>query len=222
MPSLSITLLGSMQVMLDDKLITEFTTDKARALLAYLAVEADRPHRRDALSGLLWPNQSQERARRNLRQALSFVRSALGDGEGADEGPAPFLLVDRNTIQFNRESDHWLDVTELVALLDACRSFPLERRRRITFEYVLIDGINDSVIDAHRLAKLLKGMKKKVNLIPLNTAASISLKPPHPDRVLEFQNILISHHITVNIRTSRGSDIAAACGMLAANTDPGT
>jgi predicted ATPase/DNA-binding SARP family transcriptional activator/Tfp pilus assembly protein PilF len=117
-----------MQVMLDDKLVTDFTTDKARALLAYLAVGADRPHRRDVLAGLLWPNQSQERARRNLRQALSFLRQALGDGEGADEGRAPFLLVDRNTIQFNRQSDHWLDVAELVALLEACQS---HRHRRL-------------------------------------------------------------------------------------------
>ncbi|MBN2320288.1 MAG: 23S rRNA (adenine(2503)-C(2))-methyltransferase RlmN [Acidobacteria bacterium] len=103
----------------------------------------------------------------------------------------------------------------IAALLEACRSFPLESRRSITFEYVLIDGVNDSVIDAHRLAKLLKGMKKKVNLIPLNAADSISLKPPSPERILEFQKILIDRHITANIRRSRGTDIAAACGMLA-------
>ena len=103
----------------------------------------------------------------------------------------------------------------IASLLEACRSFPLESRRRITFEYVLIGGINDSVIDAHRLAKLLKGMKKKVNLIPLNAADSISLKPPSPERVLEFQKILIGHHITANVRRSRGGDISAACGMLA-------
>ncbi|MBN2241076.1 MAG: 23S rRNA (adenine(2503)-C(2))-methyltransferase RlmN [Acidobacteria bacterium] len=102
------------------------------------------------------------------------------------------------------------------ALLGACRGFPLESRRRITFEYVLIGGVNDSPIDAHRLAKLLKGMRKKVNLIPLNAADSISLKPPDPERVLQFQKILIDRHITANIRRSRGADIAAACGMLAA------
>jgi 23S rRNA (adenine2503-C2)-methyltransferase len=106
----------------------------------------------------------------------------------------------------------------IAALLGACRTFPLESRRRITFEYVLVGGVNDSVIDAHRLAKLLHGMKKKVNLIPLNEAASISLKPPSPERVLEFQKILVDHHITANIRRPRGSDIAAACGMLAART----
>ena len=107
----------------------------------------------------------------------------------------------------------------IASLLDACRAFPLEPRRRITFEYVLIEGINDSVFDAHRLVKLLKGMKKKVNLIPLNAVDSISLKPPNPGRVLEFQKILIGHHITANIRRPRGSDIAAACGMLAAKSE---
>jgi len=103
----------------------------------------------------------------------------------------------------------------IASLLEACRKFPLEPRRRITFEYVLIEGINDTVFDAHRLAKLLKGMKKKVNLIPLNETESMSLKPPSPERILEFQRILIDHHVTANIRRSRGSDISAACGMLA-------
>ncbi|MEJ2111383.1 MAG: 23S rRNA (adenine(2503)-C(2))-methyltransferase RlmN [Acidobacteriota bacterium] len=102
-------------------------------------------------------------------------------------------------------------------LLDACREFSLETRRRITFEYVLIGGMNDSIIDAHRLVKLLKGLRKKVNLIPLNPAPSVSLKPPAQVRVLEFHKILIDHHVNANIRRARGGDIAAACGMLAAN-----
>ncbi|MEJ2246118.1 MAG: 23S rRNA (adenine(2503)-C(2))-methyltransferase RlmN, partial [Acidobacteriota bacterium] len=102
------------------------------------------------------------------------------------------------------------------ALLESCREFLIEPRHNITFEYVLIDGMNDTVIDARRLAKLLKGMKKKVNLIPLNAADSISLNPTSQDRVLQFQKILMEHHITANIRRPRGRDISAACGMLAA------
>jgi 23S rRNA (adenine2503-C2)-methyltransferase len=102
------------------------------------------------------------------------------------------------------------------ALLESCREFPLEPRQQITFEYVLIEGMNDTVIDAYRLAKLLKGMKKKVNLIPLNAADSISLNPSSQKRVLQFQKILIEHHVTANIRRPRGHDISAACGMLAA------
>jgi 23S rRNA (adenine2503-C2)-methyltransferase len=103
-------------------------------------------------------------------------------------------------------------------LLQACREFPLEPRRRITFEYVLIGGVNDSSIDAYRLAKLLKGIPKKVNLIPLNEIPSIALAAPDPEKVLKFQNILLDSHVTVNIRRSRGTDIAAACGMLAGNS----
>jgi len=75
MVKLMISLLGSFQVTLDGEPVTGFTTDKARALLAYLAVEADSPQRRDALAGLLWPDQSQRKARQNLRQALSHLRA---------------------------------------------------------------------------------------------------------------------------------------------------
>jgi 23S rRNA (adenine2503-C2)-methyltransferase len=103
----------------------------------------------------------------------------------------------------------------IAALLDACRSFPFEQRRRITFEYVLIDGINDSPEDAHRLARILQGLKKKINLIPLNADPWIPLKAPGLERVLQFEKILADHHITVNIRRPRGDDVSAACGMLA-------
>lgn len=101
------------------------------------------------------------------------------------------------------------------ALLESCRGFPLERRRRITFEYVLIEGINDSSEDARRLARLLLGLKKKINLIPLNKDPWIPLGTPSRERVLAFQKILVDRHITVNIRRPRGSDISAACGTLA-------
>jgi 23S rRNA (adenine2503-C2)-methyltransferase len=100
-------------------------------------------------------------------------------------------------------------------LLAACRKFPLEQRRRITFEYVLIDGINDTPEDAHRLAFLLRGLKKKINLIPLNEDPLIPLKASSPDSILAFQKILIDNHITAIIRRPRGADVSAACGMLA-------
>ena len=103
----------------------------------------------------------------------------------------------------------------IAALLDACRQFPLAQRRRITIEYVLIGDLNDSAADAHRLARLLQGMRQKINLIPLNGDPWISLKPPTPERVSAFQKVLANHHITVNIRRPRGEDVSAACGMLA-------
>jgi 23S rRNA (adenine2503-C2)-methyltransferase len=108
----------------------------------------------------------------------------------------------------------------IAALLEACRAFPVEPRRRITFEYVLIKGMNDSPEDARRLARLLRRLKKKINLIPLNTGPWSPLKAPPAERVLEFETILADQHITVNIRRPRGGDISAACGMLAGQEHP--
>jgi 23S rRNA (adenine2503-C2)-methyltransferase len=104
---------------------------------------------------------------------------------------------------------------DIATLLQACRDFPLVARRRITFEYVLIDGINDTPEDAHRLATLLKGLKKKINLIPLNPDPWVPLKPPSEGHILAFQKILLDSHITASIRRPRGDDVSAACGMLA-------
>ena len=105
----------------------------------------------------------------------------------------------------------------IAALLDACRRFPLAERRRITFEYVLIDGVNDSDEDARRLVRLLGNLRHKVNLIPLNAAdPSLAFKPPAPERVEAFAQTLAEHYVTASVRRPRGEDIAAACGMLAA------
>jgi 23S rRNA (adenine2503-C2)-methyltransferase len=103
----------------------------------------------------------------------------------------------------------------IAALLDACRSFSLAHRKRITFEYVLIRDINDSIEDAHRLVRLLRELRQKINLIPLNADSMIALKSPDPMRVAAFQQILVDHHVTASIRKPRGEDVAAACGMLA-------
>ena len=102
----------------------------------------------------------------------------------------------------------------LQAILDACRRFPLSKRGRITFEYVLLDGVNDSAADARRLAKLLVGIQAKVNLIPLNAAAGIPFERPSDARVNAFARILAEKDVTVSVRRSRGRDIRAACGQL--------
>ena len=99
-------------------------------------------------------------------------------------------------------------------IIEACRRFPLKRRSRITFEYVLLAGVNDSPADARRLAKLLSGMKAKVNLIPLNPAAGIPFERPPDEVVGEFARILADHQLIVSVRKSRGQDIRAACGQL--------
>ena len=99
-------------------------------------------------------------------------------------------------------------------ILDACRRFPLKKRSRITFEYVLLEGVNDTPEDAKRLARLLAGIKAKVNLIPLNAAAGIPFNRPSDERVDTFAQILADRHINVSVRKSRGRDIRAACGQL--------
>src|SRR6188472_412901 len=102
----------------------------------------------------------------------------------------------------------------LAELLDACRRFPLKRRQRITFEYVLLREVNDSPEDARRLVRLLHGIRGKVNLLPLNEAAGIPFERPSDATVNRFAKIVADHGITVSVRKSRGRDIRAACGQL--------
>ena len=99
-------------------------------------------------------------------------------------------------------------------ILEACRRFPLKKRSRITFEYVLLNEVNDTPEDARRLARLLNGIRSKVNLIPLNPAPGIPFDRPSEERVDRFARILADRHITVSVRKSRGRDIRAACGQL--------
>lgn len=103
-------------------------------------------------------------------------------------------------------------------LLDACRKYPLPARKRITFEYVLLGGVNDSPEDAARLVRLLKGIPSKVNLIPFNPFAGSEFERPEEKRVIIFQDILIGSNMTALIRKSKGRDILAACGQLKAKS----
>ncbi len=102
----------------------------------------------------------------------------------------------------------------LKEVLESCRRFPLRPRERIIFEYVLIDGINDSSQDALRLVRLLKGIPCKVNLIPFNESPEQEFARPNEKKILRFQMVLLDRNITCIIRKSRGGDISAACGQL--------
>jgi 23S rRNA (adenine2503-C2)-methyltransferase len=102
----------------------------------------------------------------------------------------------------------------LKELLDACRRFPVKRRERITFEYVMLKDVNDSDDDARRLVRLLHGIKAKVNLLPLNEAPGISYERPSEARVNRFAQIVADRGMVVSVRKSRGRDIRAACGQL--------
>jgi 23S rRNA (adenine2503-C2)-methyltransferase len=102
----------------------------------------------------------------------------------------------------------------LEELLEACRQLELPRRQRITFEYLLLAGVNDSSADARKLAKLLKGLRAKINLIPFNEYPGSPFKRPSPNRIEDFQKILQEKHYTATVRQSRGAGIMAACGQL--------
>jgi 23S rRNA (adenine2503-C2)-methyltransferase len=109
----------------------------------------------------------------------------------------------------------------LAELLRACREFPVRNGRRITFEYVLLGGVNDSLDDARRLVDLVKGIPTKVNLIPYNESPGLEFQAPAPERVVAFQEALAARNLTVVVRKNRGRDISAACGQLAAEGGPG-
>jgi 23S rRNA (adenine2503-C2)-methyltransferase len=102
----------------------------------------------------------------------------------------------------------------LDALMAAVRRYPLAPRQRVFFEYVMLEDVNDSAEDAHRLARLLRGIRAKVNLIPFNDWEGAGFRRPPLARILAFQAILLDAGITTTVRWSKGEDIGAACGQL--------
>ncbi len=100
-------------------------------------------------------------------------------------------------------------------LMKACRELPLRPRERITFEYTLMRGMNDSAEDARTLARLIHGVRCKVNVIPFNPSPVLSYERPDEETVNRFARELVSKGVTVTVRQSRGRDIEAACGQLA-------
>lgn len=106
----------------------------------------------------------------------------------------------------------------LEMLIEACRRFPLPRRRMVTFEYLLIDQINDQPEQAEALCRLLKNLRAKINLIPFNSYPGSEFKTSKMDRILAFQTVLVNNQYTTMIRQSKGADILAACGQLHAHS----
>ena len=134
----------------------------------------------------------------------------------ANEPVRPHLAISLNASNDEQRSEimpinrKW----DLKALLEAAHAFPLRPRERLTFEYVLLDGVNDAAENARQVAKLLNGIHAKVNLIALNPGPDIPFSTPADELVLEFQQILIRAGIPTFIRRPRGRDIFAACGQL--------
>jgi 23S rRNA (adenine2503-C2)-methyltransferase len=136
-----------------------------------------------------------------------------------EKGPQIMLAISLNATT-NEVRDKIMPVNKkwpIEELMDACRKFPLQPRRRIIFEYVLLRGINDTPADAKRLVRLLHGIRSKINLIPFNPFEGCEYERPDEESVLEFQQILMDAQLTAMIRKSKGMDILAACGQLKAN-----
>ncbi len=129
------------------------------------------------------------------------VKLAISLNATTDEQRAKLMPVDKK----------W----NIAALIDAVRKFPSRQGRRVTFEYVLLRGVNDSDEDAARLAGLLRGLPVKVNLIPYNENPGLGFGDPGAERVAAFRKALGVRGITSMVRKNRGRDIAAACGQLA-------
>ena len=118
MDRLEISLLGRFDVRLDGHPLTRFRSDTVRAMLAYLAMRGGTPIRRESLAGLFWPNQPEDVARQNLRQALSQLRKTIGDRDR--QADPPFLHITRQDVRLNPDSSFRLDVTSFADLLAAC------------------------------------------------------------------------------------------------------
>lgn len=118
MSQLKIRLLGSPQLILGGQAVTTMRSDKVRALLAYLFVEQNQPHRREKLAGLLWPDYPEISARGSLRRALTDLRRSIGDSQTS----TPYLEISRQTIQFNRASDAWVDVAAFIKLVQTTQN----------------------------------------------------------------------------------------------------
>ncbi|MFL5306878.1 MAG: 23S rRNA (adenine(2503)-C(2))-methyltransferase RlmN [Polyangia bacterium] len=144
--------------------------------------------------------------------------------------PAPNLAISLNATT-DEVRDRIMPINRrwnIAALLDAARRFPLSHGRRVTFEYVLLAGVNDSDADAERLVRLLRGIPSKVNLIPWNgfpvetdAGPVYRFERPSAERIRTFQERLRASDVAVYIRSPRGDDIDAACGQLAARPDAG-
>jgi 23S rRNA (adenine2503-C2)-methyltransferase len=151
-----------------------------------------------------------------LRMTLSTAGVVPGIERLGKEGVRPKLAVSLNA-PTDELRDRIMPLNRkwpLAELLRACREFPLRAREKLTFEYVLLEGVNDSLEDAKRVARLIRGIRCKVNLIGLNPGSELPFRTPPEERVLAFQQVLKSSGITAFIRKPRGRDIFAACGQL--------
>jgi 23S rRNA (adenine2503-C2)-methyltransferase len=176
----------------------------------------------------------------NVLKAVRIITSDYGLGFSCRKvtistcGLAPQILQLGNDICVNmaislnapddRRRDEMMPVNRkypLTELLKACNEYPMPGRRMLTFEYILMAGVNDSPTDADMLARLLRGLHCKLNLIAFNEFPGSDYRTPTPERISAFQQILLDRHYTAVLRASRGRDILAACGQLSGHAASG-
>lgn len=151
------------------------------------------------------------------RVTLSTAGLVPGIERLARETPRPRLAV---SLAASRDAlrDDLMPINrtyDLETLMEACRRFPLAPREKLTFEYILLAGLNDTPQDAALLARLTRGIRAKINLIPYNEAGMSGFRTPDPSRAARFRDALLSRGVPASIRWSKGRDIGAACGQLA-------
>jgi 23S rRNA (adenine2503-C2)-methyltransferase len=152
-------------------------------------------------------------SRRRLTVSTAGLASRLGEVAGLGVNLAVSLNATTEE-QRRKLMPAASELASLTTLLAACRRYPLDSRQRLTFEYVLLAGVNDQLSDARRLVQLLKGMRCKVNLIPFNEFPDSPFRRPSPRSVLLFQSLLRDADLDVFVRKSRGRDVLGACGQL--------
>lgn len=197
-------------------------------------LDKEKPHAQHVIANLVYMGMGEPL--HNVDSVIGSVR-LIGHDNGLNYSPKRITVstsgLVKNMLRLGEETDVQLAVSlnattdevrdevmpvnrkwKIRDLLDACRSFPLKAGRRVTFEYVMLAGVNDTDEDAKRLIRLMRGLKSKINLIPFNPHPLAPYKRPSHDRVLAFQRIVSEAGYSVFIRTTRGDDIDAACGML--------
>jgi 23S rRNA (adenine2503-C2)-methyltransferase len=156
---------------------------------------------------------------RRITLSTSGILNRFEELAAAEARPKLAISLNASTEEQRRELMPVTRKWRLADLLEACRRYPLRSWERLTFEYVLLRGVNDSDADARRVVRMLAGLKAKVNLIALNPGPGIPFETPAPERVAGFQRI-VSAAMPCFVRQPRGLDIYAACGQLKRMSGP--
>jgi len=154
------------------------------------------------------------------RVTLSTAGLVPGIERLGRESPRPRLAISLGASR-DEQRDDLMPINRkynLKALFEACRRFPLAPREKVTFEYCLIDGVNDSVDDAARIARQTRNLRAKINVIPYNEAGMAGFRTPSPERAAAFRDALVARGVAATIRWSKGRDVGAACGQLVTQT----